>query len=131
MRVLRFGLVGVAGAAVHLGAFWLLQRLTGMGNSPAWIMAFVLAATSTWFMNRHFTFQDQASTAQTNEWLRYLGIAGLGAVAHFATFETAIRFFAFFENHPALAIVPGSLASFAVTYAGSALFVFRSARNRP
>jgi putative flippase GtrA len=131
MRVLRFGLVGIAGAVVHIGAFWMLQRLAGLGNSPAWILAFLVAATSTWAMNRAFTFQDRANTDQITEWLRYLAIAGAGAVAHFAVFQLAIRLVPLFLQHPALAIIPGSLASFAVTYAGASLLVFRNARNNP
>ena len=131
MRILRFGVVGVAGAAVHIGAFWLLQHLTGLGNSAAWIIAFFAAATSTWAMNRAFTFQDRASERQTAEWLLYLAIAGAGAVAHFAAFQLAILFAPLFAQHPALAIIPGSLASFTVTYAGASLLVFRSAKNNP
>jgi putative flippase GtrA len=131
MRVLRFGLVGVAGAAVHIGAFWLLQRATGLDNGIAWILAFFAAATSTWAMNRAFTFQDRASQKHAAEWLRYLAIAGAGAVAHFAVFQLAIRLVPLFQQHPALAIIPGSLASFAVTYAGASLLVFRSARKNP
>jgi putative flippase GtrA len=131
MRVLRFGLVGVVGAAVHIGAFWLLQRLAGLTNSPAWILAFLVAATSTWAMNRTFTFQDRANAGQASEWLRYLAIAGAGAVAHFLVFHLVIRFVPLFAQHPAMAIVPGSLASFAVTYAGASLLVFRNARKNP
>jgi putative flippase GtrA len=131
MRVLRFCLVGVAGAAVHIGAFWLLQRLAGLGNSVAWILAFFAAATSTWAMNRAFTFQDRANEKQASEWLRYIAIAGAGAVAHFAAFHLVIRFIPLFAAYPALAIIPGSLASFVVTYAGASLLVFRSARNSP
>jgi putative flippase GtrA len=131
MRILRFGLVGVIGAVVHMGAFWLLQRFAGLANSPAWIIAFFVAATSTWAMNRAFTFQDRANADQTHEWLRYLAIAGAGAVAHFMAFHLAIRFVPIFAQHPALAIIPGSLASFVVTYAGASLLVFRSARKIP
>jgi putative flippase GtrA len=131
MRVLRFGLVGVAGAAVHMGAFWLLQHMAELGNSAAWIVAFLMAATGTWAMNRTFTFRDRANDAQTAEWLRYLAIAGAGAVAHFAAFHLAIRLAPLFAQHPALAIIPGSFASFAVTYAGASLLVFRSARKNP
>jgi putative flippase GtrA len=131
MRVLRFGLVGVAGALVHMGAFWLMQRLMGLGNSTGWLVAFFLAATSTWAMNRTFTFQDRANAEQTTEWLRYLAIAGGGAAAHFGVFYLATRFIQLFAHYPALAIIPGSLASFVVTYTGASLLVFRNARKNP
>jgi putative flippase GtrA len=131
MRILRFGIVGVAGAAVHMGGFWLAQRFLGLGNSAAWILSFLAAATSTWFMNRRFTFQDRAGDNQRDEWLGYLAVAAFGAAAHFLTFHGAIRLLPLFAQHPALAIIPGSLASFIVTYAGASAFVFRKARKSP
>jgi putative flippase GtrA len=131
MRILRFGIVGVAGAALHMGGFWLAQRFLGLGNSAAWTLSFLAAATSTWFMNRRFTFQDRANENQRDEWLGYLTVAAFGAAAHFLTFHGVIRLIPLFAQHPALAIIPGSLASFIVTYAGASAFVFRKARKSP
>jgi putative flippase GtrA len=131
IRMLRFGLVGFAGAAVHMGGFWLAQQFLGLGNSTAWSLSFLAAATSTWFMNRRFTFQDRARANQRDEWLGYLAVAAFGAGAHFLTFHGAIRLIPFFAQHPALAIIPGSLASFVVTYSGASAFVFRKARKSP
>jgi putative flippase GtrA len=131
MRLARFGLVGVAAAGVHMGTFALLQRLFGFGNSLAWIVSFLAAASSAWLMNRRFTFKDRADARKPQEWLRYLAVASLGAAAHFAAFHGAIALSEFFARHPWLAIVPGSLASLAVTYAGASSFVFRNASMRP
>jgi putative flippase GtrA len=82
-------------------------------------------------MNRSFTFRADSADRTPNEWLSYLAVAGLGALAHFVVFMAAVAFVPFFARHPALAIVPGSLASLCVTYAGSSLFVFASARKSP
>lgn len=131
MRAFRFGLVGLLAAAVHMGGFWLLQRLFGLGNVSAWLTAFVAAATVAWLLNRGFTFADRRRAAMPGEWLSYLVAATLGAAAHFATFQLAVSSFDLFALYPALAIVPGSLASFAVTYAGASSFVFRRARKSP
>ena len=130
-RVVRFGCVGVAGAMVHMGGFKLIQAYLGSSNSIAWLLAFLAAATFTWFLNRIATFADLKSPDAQTEWLKYLGVAGCGALAHFIVFEAAIRTIFFFAQNPAFAIIPGSLASFVVTYTGAALLVFRSARNNP
>jgi putative flippase GtrA len=131
MRLVCFAVVGVIGAGVHIGGFWLIQRLFGLGNTAAWIMAFMAAATSSWALNRRFTFQDRASVQRSSEWMRYLAIAGLGAIAHFATFHAVIAWFATIAQHPALAIIPGSISSLCVTYLGASLLVFRKASSRP
>jgi putative flippase GtrA len=130
-RLVRFGLVGVAGAAIHMAAFAGIGALTGASHATSWAASFVIAATTGWAMNRRFTFRAAPEEANGGEWLRYLLIAGLGAAAHFAVFNTAVSWIAFFDRHPAFAIVPGSLASLCVTYIGAALFVFGSARKRP
>jgi putative flippase GtrA len=130
-RLLRFALVGVAAAAVHMAAFEGLRRGTGAGPSLAWLVSFLVAATAGWAMNRQFTFRAAQETATGGEWGRYLAVAALGAGAHFLVFRACVGWIGFFAAHPALAIVPGSLASLCVTYAGSALFVFPSARKSP
>ena len=56
-RFLRFGVVGVAGAAIHMAAFALIQRATGAGDMPSWTASFLVAATAGWALNRSFTFK--------------------------------------------------------------------------
>jgi putative flippase GtrA len=130
-RLFRFALVGVAGAAIHMTAFEIIRRVTGLGAAASWLMSFAAAATTGWAMNRRFTFNAAAQDANAGEWLRYVAVAALGALAHFAVFWGAVAWIGFFAAHPALAIAPGSLASLCVTYAGSSLFVFAKARNSP
>ncbi len=130
-RFLRFALVGVAGAAIHMAAFEAVRRLMGAGPALSWIASFGIAATATWALNRRFTFRARREDASAGEWGRYLAVAGSGALAHFLVFRACVAWAGFFAATPALAIVPGSLASLCVTYAGSSLFVFASARNRP
>jgi putative flippase GtrA len=130
-RLLRFALVGVAAALVHMAAFEAARRGLDLSSAPAWLASFVVAATSAWLMNRRFTFRAAPEQRTSGEWLRYLAAAGLGALAHFGAFMAAVAFVPFFATHPALAIVPGSLASLCVTYAAASLFVFRTARNSP
>jgi putative flippase GtrA len=130
-QLARFALVGVVAAAIHIGTFEALRRLLGLGPSAGWLASFVIAATAAWLMNRSFTFRADSVNRTPGEWLSYLAVAGLGALAHFLVFLAVVAFMPFFARNPALAIVPGSLASLCVTYAGSSLFVFASARKSP
>jgi putative flippase GtrA len=130
-RLLRFAVVGVAGAAIHMAVFEGVRRLSGLGPALSWIASFGVAATATWAMNRRFTFRARREDLSVGEWGRYLAVAGSGALAHFLVFGACVASGGIFAAAPALAIIPGSLASLCVTYAGSSLFVFASARNRP
>jgi putative flippase GtrA len=130
-RILRFGLVGVIAAVIHMGAFEATRRWLDLGPAPGWVLSFLLAATAAWAMNRQFTFRAPVASRSRGEWLRYLGVAAGGALAHFLVFIGAVTSLPVFSAYPALAIVPGSLASLCVTYAGASLFVFPTARKRP
>jgi putative flippase GtrA len=131
VRLARFAAVGVLGAGVHIGAFEVVRSATGAAHWFCWIVSFVVAATTGWALNRSFTFRAARTSADAGEWIRYLAVAGVGALAHFAVFTAGIALVPWLARHPALAIVPGSLASLCVTYIGSALFVFASARRNP
>lgn len=130
-RTIRFGLVGAAAALIHMTAFWLAQRWFGLENGPAWIVSFLAAASAAWAMNRNYTFRDRAGDGRRTEWLRYLAVAALGAAAHFLTFRATVAGVDFVASNPWLGIIPGSLASFIVTYAGASSLVFRNASRKP
>jgi putative flippase GtrA len=130
-RLLTFGFVGLAGAVVHMVAFEIVRRIAGTGNTGAWITSFFVAASSTWAMNRAFTFKDRQSSHRGGEWAAYVLVAGAGALAHFAVFWLATSFVGFFMRHPAMGIIPGSLASFVVTYFGASRLVFVKPKNMP
>jgi putative flippase GtrA len=130
-RLARFALVGGVAAAIHMGAYEALRRYAGLGPAGGWLLSFLVAATAAWLMNRSFTFRADSAGRTPGEWLSYLAVAGLGALAHFLVFMAAVAAVPFFARNPALAIVPGSLASLCATYAGSSLFVFSSARKSP
>jgi putative flippase GtrA len=114
-----------------MAGFELMRRLTGASPFVCWLISFLAAATTGWWMNRRFTFRMAADDANAGEWMRYLIVAAAGAAAHAAVFLWLTRMVTVFAQMPVLAIVPGSLASLLVTYAGAAVFVFASARNRP
>jgi putative flippase GtrA len=130
-RVLSFAAVGVAGAGVHLAGFEFASRLLGLDASPAWLLGFILAATATWIMNRLTTFADRQSRRAPGEWVLYLGVAALGALAHFLVFRFLGSSGGLLAETPGLGIIPGSLASFAVTYVGASMLVFPNMRKKP
>ncbi len=130
-RILTFGFVGLAGAVVHMVAFEIVRRIGGLGNAAAWVTSFFVAASSTWAMNRAFTFADRRGAQQGGEWAAYVLVAGAGALAHFAVFWLVTGFVGFFIRQPAMGIIPGSLASFVVTYLGASRLVFVRPRNAP
>jgi len=52
----KFGLVGVSGYVINLGVFALLSGNLGLHHAIAAVGAFLVAVTSNFFWNRHWTF---------------------------------------------------------------------------
>ncbi len=55
IQLLKFGVVGTVGYAINLGVYVLIL---GIGAHEASFVAFVVAATSNYWWNRHWTFVD-------------------------------------------------------------------------
>ena len=74
----KFGLVGVVNYALDLAVFNLLL-FTVLGDSPwaAKACSTVVAATSSYFMNRHWTWRERARSGTTRELSIFLVISGV------------------------------------------------------
>jgi putative flippase GtrA len=80
---LRFCIVGAVGFAVDAGCTLLLTQLTSLTPLPSRMLAFVVAATVTWGLNRRFTFR---STAGLGSWMPYILVTGVGALINIGVF---------------------------------------------
>lgn len=87
-QLLRFGLVGCVGFVTDAGLTLLFHGPLGLGEAPARVLAFVAAATVTWWLNRCFTFQVQTGASS---WLRYVVITSAGAAINIACYLAVLR----------------------------------------
>lgn len=74
---LRFCAVGVVGFVLDAGLTLLLTQWGGLQPLPARILAFVLAASATWLLNRNYTFRSAAGAATL---VPYVLATGIGAL---------------------------------------------------
>ncbi len=63
MQLLKFGLVGVSGYVVNLGVFALLLQFLSLHHVLAAIGAFIVAVSSNFYWNRHWTFRASSGHA--------------------------------------------------------------------
>lgn len=122
VQFLRFAVVGVIGFAVNAGLVEWLATYVG----PLWAqcMAFPVAVTVTWSLNRRYTFAASEGTV-TREWLRYAMANTLGWLANNGTYVWMIFNFATAYEHPAIAVAAGSLAGMLFNFWISRQFVFK------
>src|SRR5215212_5949854 len=56
VQLVKFSIVGASGYVVNLTVFGLLVKLAGIHYIPAAVMAFCVAVTNNFLLNRHWTF---------------------------------------------------------------------------
>jgi putative flippase GtrA len=76
----KFGIVGAINTVVHFGLANLLHFRFGVGEVTANGIAVATAATSSYFMNRHWTFRHRARTGAGREYSLFFLLNGVGLV---------------------------------------------------
>jgi putative flippase GtrA len=125
-RFLRFLFVGGFGFVVAEAALWLARHGLGAGDSLAWLISFLCAATFTWWGNRNLTFADrkaQGAAAMAAEYGKFLAANALGGAVNFAVFTAVLRLL---PVDPAIALACGVLAGLVFNFTMSKLVVFKN-----
>lgn len=76
-QFLRFCMVGALGFVTDFSVLYAAVNGLGLGTLAGRVVSFVVAATVTWKVNRHFTFVQQGK-GSVREWAHYLVLTSLG-----------------------------------------------------
>jgi putative flippase GtrA len=79
----RFCAVGVVGFVVDAGLTLALTQMAGWQPLPGRVLAFLVAATVTWSLNRRFTFRSDKGAAT---WAPYVALTAVGAGINVGTY---------------------------------------------
>lgn len=129
-QILRFGIVGAIGFLVDAGLLHAMLKL-GLGYYGGRVVSFLAAATTTWILNRSFTFRRESSLAAhpalthpAGEWLAYLGLMVIGGVVNYGTYALSVAFSDPVRRYPALGVALGSIIGMAINFWTSKTMVF-------
>ena len=128
-QFLRFGLIGTAGFLVDTAALYLAMAL-GANAYVGRLFSYLVAATFTWAMNRHFTFRAQASPDRLKEWGRFLAANALGGALNYGTYALLISTSTRVAEAPVMGVAAGSIAGLAANFLMSRYLVFVAPRDR-
>lgn len=123
-ELIFFSLAGVAGFFVDAGIVWAFTS-AGVDLFTAQAVAFTVAVTVTWLLNRRFTFAQHASSYWLREWLHYVAANSVGAVVNNGVYVLLILTVPMFPKEPVLAVAAGSLAGLVFNFTASRALVFR------
>ncbi len=129
-QLLRFGISGGAGFLVDAVIVALCTQIVGMRPIPSQAVAFSVAVTVTWLINRHWTFAEHASDKWLHEWTRYVAANSVGAVVNNSVYGTLVLTATIFSKNPVLAVAAGSVAGMGFNFASSKTIVFKNSQGQ-
>ncbi|HVE62547.1 MAG TPA: GtrA family protein [Mycobacteriales bacterium] len=77
-EIAKFGLVGAFNAVLDIGLFNILHFRVGLGPLTSKTLSTAVAATSSYFMNRHWSFAHRARTSFRREYVLFFGLNVVG-----------------------------------------------------
>jgi putative flippase GtrA len=125
-RFLRFALVGGVGFLVDAGLLIVLHYRLGLDPFSGRAASIIVAALTTWRLNRALTFGASPRSA-TVEGMRYGLVAGAAAGLNYAVYTAALLVLP--DLPPVAAAILATLVAMGFSYAGYSRFVFGAERS--
>ncbi len=126
LQFARFGTVGVAGAIVDVTTVYAAMATLGLYVSG--LLAYFAAVTTTWALNRAWTFAGRGSGSLLRQWMLFVAANGVGFVLNRGTFFTLVTLVPLCAQHPVIAILAGVGAGMFANFNLSRSIVFRAQR---
>jgi putative flippase GtrA len=124
MPLVKFGVVGVFGLMWDTATVYGFRGLAGL--PAATVLAYFVAATMNWLLNRHWTFRHIAhADSRLVQWARFLMANSLGFVLNRGMVFTLFLTVPLCRSIPFLALAAGSLAGLLANFNLSRRMVFR------
>ena len=124
-QLLSFSLVGIIGFFVDASTLYLALHLLGADLYGGRAISYLAAATTTWALNRRYTFRDARSPGRLAEWARFLAANSVGGLVNYGTYALLVTVLPVAAAHPVLGVAAGSVAGLAVNFFLSRSLVFK------
>jgi putative flippase GtrA len=123
-----FVAVGAIGFAAQSAVVTILMVEHDVDPVAAWSVAFALAVSLTWFLNRTFVFRGgQPLKGRTQvEYARYLLVQIGGALLSLLVFTAVLSMYPWLRDVPILAVGSGAAVALLFNFAGAKWWVFKS-----
>lgn len=131
-ELLRFGVVGVAGFVVDASV---LTAGIALGTGPWFgrVLSYLAAASSTFALNRAWTFRDAARpegrAGAARQWGLFLLVNLIGFACNYGTYAALLASVPYVAVHPILGVAAGSLAGLLGNFLLTRRFVFRNGQS--
>lgn len=125
MEFLRFGVVGTIGFVVDTAVLYAGLAL-GLGLYGGRAVSYLAAATTTWALNRLWTFRGRGDGPVHQQWALFLVVNLVGFAMNYGTYAVLIAFVPMVAAHPVLGVAAGAIAGMFGNFVLSRQLVFRA-----
>jgi putative flippase GtrA len=122
---LRFAAVGVVGLFADMAALTFALNVLILDVYSGRVLSYLVAATTTWALNRRFTFVAADRASPFRQWLKFLGANAVGGLVNYAVYAVIVTFTAIGASWPILGVAAGSVAGLCFNYGINKFWVFR------
>ncbi len=123
---LRFAAVGVVGLFADMAALTFALNVLHLDVYSGRVFSYLVAATTTWALNRRFTFVTAERVSPLRQWLKFLGANAIGGVVNYAVYAAVVTFTALGAAWPVLGVAAGSVAGLFFNFTINKLWVFKA-----
>jgi len=120
-----FAAVGVVGLFADMAALTFALHVLNLDVYSGRIFSYLVAATTTWALNRRFTFVAADRASPFRQWLKFLGANAIGGAVNYAVYAAIVTFTAIGASWPVLGVAAGSVAGLFFNYGVNKFWVFR------
>ena len=125
LEFLRFGVVGTIGFIVDTAVLYAGLAL-GLGLYGGRAVSYLAAATTTWALNRVWTFRGRGNGRVHQQWALFLLVNLIGFVMNYGTYAALIAYVPMVAAHPVLGVAAGAIAGMFGNFLLSRQLVFRA-----
>ena len=123
-QLFAFGIVGVLGFLVDAGTLY-LARWLGFGVILGRVVSYLTAATSTWALNRRYTFMSREDHGPLHEWVLFMISQLAGAAFNLGSYWWLVTTSNVVAAQPVIGVAAGSLAGMLINFFVAKRFVFK------
>jgi len=114
IQFLRFGIVGLSGFAIDTATVYALRGVFGLLGAGA--VAYLVAATSNWALNRSWTFASAPPAPAARQWGVYLMANAVGFVINRGVYALCLWRIPMTVEYPVVALAAGTGAGLALNF---------------
>jgi putative flippase GtrA len=122
VQFVRFCIVGVLGFFADAGMTLAMTQLIHAGPMPGRVVAFVSAASLTWYLNRRYTFRSDGGN---ESWAPYVLLTAFGALINIGVYHAWLQAAGTAPEELVIGVALGSVVALAFNFSVSRYVVFR------